>query len=82
MAKIMDRFEGDYLMKSYYIFSFIHLTSIYSQLDTTSMVVSKIITQQGNTHRESTHLFGMSTGVSPCLLAILCQFQITVNSFL
>lgn len=56
MAKNMDTLEVDCLMESYCIFSFIHLTNIYSPPGTRSIVVSKIFPQQRITHtRVHTH---------------------------
>lgn len=77
MAKNMDILDGDCLIESYCVFSFIHLTNIYSHPGTRSMMVSKILSQQGNTQTHTHRKYTFSTGVFSCLLAIFYQLQIT-----
>lgn len=69
MAENMDRLEGDCLMKSYCIFSFIHLTNIYCGLGTRSMVVRKIFPQQSttHTHEEGTFIWNVYWSFFPSI---------------
>ena len=83
MAKNIDRLDGDGLMENYYIFSFIHLTDIYSCPGSRSGRVSIILPQQEphtHTHTHTHRKYTFSTAVFPHLLAILYQFQIMANS--
>ena len=81
MAKNTDRLDGDGLMENYYIFSFIHLTDIYSCPGNRSGRVSIILPQQAHhTHTHTHRKYTFSTALFPHLLAILYQFQIMANS--
>ena len=80
MAKNIDRLDGDGLMENYYIFSFIHLTDIYSCPGSRSGRVSIILPQQAHHTHTHTHTHTQEVHIFHCTFSPSISYFVSVSN--